>query len=103
MDMAPPSLPGIITSIASVLTACSLVISALALMLPIWRRTKAIEQKTHALTAQVEEVHTIVNQAQTDARRYQAMLVAALIAANIAVPVDQSLIDVSPPEHKQVP
>lgn len=39
----------------------------------------------------VQEVHTMVNQQRTDAQLYQAVLVAALTRAGVAVPVDQSL------------
>lgn len=81
--MPGSSVAGIITAIASVLTASALVITALTLFLPILRRAKDIEAK-------VDGVHVIVNQQRTDAQNYQAVLKAALRAAGIEVPADQS-------------
>lgn len=41
--------------------------------------------------AKIDDVHKIVNQQRTDAQKYQADLIAALVAAGVAIPPDASL------------
>jgi hypothetical protein len=45
------------------------------------------------LGRRVQEVHKIVNQQRTDMLQYQKALIAALSAAGIAIPADQSSLD----------
>jgi hypothetical protein len=70
------SVIGIIGAVAGLVTAISLIITALAIFLPMYR--------------QLKQVHTIVNQQQTDLRNYQVALISALKKGGIEVPVDQS-------------
>lgn len=39
----------------------------------------------------VQQVHSLVNQAATDAKRYRAVLERALTAAGVPIPPDQSI------------
>lgn len=71
------SAAGIVTAFGTWFTGIALILTALALLIPILRQTK--------------QIHTIVNQAATDSKNYQAALVRALTAAGIDVPIDQSL------------
>lgn len=70
-------------TIVSLITAVGGVVVSFALLLPIFRKTKQLEQKT-------DEVHVMVNQQRTDAERYQGQLVKALEAHGINVPKDES-------------
>lgn len=45
------------------------------------------------LGRRVQEVHKIVNQQRTDMLQYQKALMAALSAAGIAIPADQSQLE----------
>ena len=74
--MPPGSYSGIVTAIATVITALGGLILAFAVIIPILRNVK--------------QVHTIVNQQQTDLKNYQAALIRALHDAGIKVPLDQS-------------
>lgn len=75
--MTGSSIAGIITAVATVLIATGGVITAVGVLLPILRGTR--------------EIHTLVNQAATDARRYNERLIEALVAAGVPVPRDSSL------------
>lgn len=78
--MPDSTLAGIITACASLFIAIGGVITALGVLLPLLRSSR--------------EVHSLVNSASTDAKRYQAALVKALLKHGIEVPDDQSLPDV---------
>lgn len=82
--MTGSSVAGIITASASVFTAIALVITALVTLLPILRGTR---QNAVA----IGEVHTLVNQQMTDAKRYNERLMEVLVAHGIPVPRDSSL------------
>lgn len=79
MDLGPPTLPGIITAVATLVTALGGLVAAVRLLMPLLKQTK--------------EVHAIVNQQRTDMVRYQRALEAALNSAGIELPVDQSRYD----------
>lgn len=81
--MPNSTLAGIITASASVLTAISLLVTAFTVLVPILRGTKDNAEK-------ISEVHVIVNQQRTDAKRYQRELIQTLKDAGVAVPRDQS-------------
>jgi len=49
-------------------------------------------KKTIETSKQTIEIHQIVNQQRTDMKRYQAVLVNALLAHGIEIPDDQSKI-----------
>lgn len=76
----------IITAVATVLTALGGLVLALAVLVPTLRAAQRAESA-------VAEVHTMVNQQRTDAARYTAVLVAAMRAAGVDVPDDQSLTE----------
>ncbi len=82
--MTGSSVAGIITACATVLIALGGVLTAVSVLLPILRGTRQN-------MAAIGEVHTIVNQQRTDAKRYEIALTEALRKAGIEVPVDQSL------------
>jgi uncharacterized membrane protein len=67
---------GVVTATATLVIAVGGVITALTVFLPMFR--------------QVKQVHTIVNQQQTDLRNYQAALIIALKEGGVKVPIDQS-------------
>jgi hypothetical protein len=67
---------GVVTATSTLVIAIGGVITALTVFLPMFR--------------QIKQVHTIVNQQQTDLRNYQRALVAALTKAGVEVPQDQS-------------
>jgi hypothetical protein len=75
---------GVVTAIAACITALALLVGALPLLV------KAINE-SRKVRVTVDEVHTIVNQQRTDAANYNRALTAALNAAGVEVPVDQSL------------
>lgn len=64
------------TNIPAIIAAVANLIIALGFLIPILRNTRA--------------THTIVNQQRTDMLNYQAALTAALMAAGVEVPPDQS-------------
>ena len=82
--MNPSSLAGIITAVATVLIAIGGLITSITVLLPILRGTRAN-------TAQIAEVHVMVNQRLTDAQRYQERLMEELVSRGIAIPRDSSL------------
>lgn len=71
------SVVGVVTALATLITA----VTALAAVLP----------TLFKLRRDVKAVHTIVNQQRTDMQRYERALIAALKAAGVEVPVDQSI------------
>jgi len=78
--VTPSSLAGIVTACGTLFTAVALIITAWAGLI----RSRKVEGK-------VDAVHVIVNQQRTDMQRYERALVAALKAAGVEVPVDQSI------------
>jgi hypothetical protein len=74
----------VFTAVATVITALGGLTLAVGVLLPILRSTKKTEQA-------VDKVHVIVNQQQTDLRRYIVALTEVLRQHGIEVPVDQSL------------
>lgn len=84
--MTPSSLAGIITAIATALIAVGGVITSITVLLPILRGTRQNGR-------QIGEVHTLVNQQATDARRYNERLIEALNTAGVPIPRDSSLRD----------
>lgn len=74
----------IVTAIATIITALGGMILAIAVLLPILRNSKATN-------AQVQTIHTIVNQQRTDAQRYNIALAEVLRKHGIEIPIDQSL------------
>lgn len=82
---------GIITSCATVITAVSVLIAALTIFLPVLKGLKRTEARVEDVQAQVNTVHTIVNQQRTDAQRYNIALTELLRKNDIEIPIDQSL------------
>ena len=83
-DPPESTFAGMITASATVFTALGGLILAISVLIPILRSTKDTNRK-------VDAVHVLVNQQHTDLLRYQRALVSALAAANVTVPLDQSL------------
>jgi hypothetical protein len=110
--LAASSAAGLATAIASVITAAALLVGAFGVLVPQLRKTGAAiarvdetlnshKESIDAATvvaagaaAETSEVHTLVNQRQTDMLRYQAALVLELEKAGGVVPVDQSLLPI---------
>lgn len=89
-DLATPSLPGIITAIATVITALGVFVVALTGFVKVLAALRTTTKKVDEAAAKVEDVHKIVNQQRTDMQRYEAALIKALHAAGVEVPDDQS-------------
>jgi hypothetical protein len=82
--MAGSSLAGIITASASVFTALALLVTAIGVLIPNLRATRRA-------VAQVDQVHTIVNQQRTDMQRFIRAQSALLRKHGIEPPIDQSI------------
>jgi hypothetical protein len=54
-------------------------------------QNERVAAATEITNKKLEQVHVIVNQQRTDMQRYQATLIAALIAARVPIPPDVSL------------
>jgi hypothetical protein len=52
---------------------------------------KRQDEVARRLEDKIQDVHKIVNQQRTDMQRYQAVLKAALLRANVEIPADESL------------
>lgn len=97
--MTASSWAGVITAIATLLTALGGLVVTYKVMIP----NKKTNEDTHA---QVEQVHTIVNQQRSDMLQiikeqgdWNRALVRALKLHNIEVPIDQSVPDIEGPDE----
>ncbi|HEX6968881.1 MAG TPA: hypothetical protein VF174_08765 [Micromonosporaceae bacterium] len=54
-------------------------------------RVRQVAVTTAENVDKLDDVHKIVNQQRTDMQRYQAVLLAALTAAGVEIPPDESL------------
>lgn len=77
---------GLITAFATLLTAAGGFVLAVKVLMPTKREVRETK-------AQVEQVHTLVNQANTDLKRYIGALTSELTKQGISVPIDQSTYD----------
>lgn len=93
VEVAPSTGAGLVTAVATVITALGGLVLAIGVLIPILRNTRDTK-------AQVQSVHTIVNQQHTDQQRYIIALTEILRAQGIEVPVDQSLPVTGHPDAK---
>jgi len=89
----PSSLAGIITASATVITAVGGLVLALGVLIPTLRNSQVAKQAAVKAVEGVQEVHTMVNQQRTDMQKRVEDLIAALQAAGVRIPKDQSLTE----------
>lgn len=81
-----------ITAVATVITALGGFVAVISVALPTLREARKAGVKAQEAVEKTREVHVMVNQQRTDARNYNNALIAALTAAGVDVPADQSLV-----------
>jgi hypothetical protein len=88
--LAPVSITGIATAIATVLTAIGGVILSVTVLIPLLHETRHVKQTTEDVKVTTEDTKHLVNQQRTDMVNYQRALVRTLKSHGIEVPTDQS-------------